>query len=109
MTEVTFDAITRSRHDFTGSFGPTVESELRFYAPFWIVYGGLLIAAARDLRRRVQWVLPLSAVFFAGGVGRALAYVQSGPPHPAFVALMAIELALPLVFVALWAMARRRR
>jgi Domain of unknown function (DUF4345) len=48
----------------------------------------------------------LSSVFFAGGVGRALAYVFTGPPHPAFVVLMATEFVLPVIFIGLWAAVR---
>jgi hypothetical protein len=89
------------------TFGPIFESELRFYAPFWIVYGAILISTARNLPRRLGRVPGLSALFFAGGVGRALAWLQAGPPHPAFAMLMVSELILPLIFIILWQFARR--
>ena len=91
----------------TPPFSPTVESELRFYAPFWVTYGGILIWVARSLAERLRWVPPLAALFFAGGVGRLIAYFADGPPHPAFIQLMAIELVLPVVFVGLWWRATR--
>ena len=97
-----FDRATGVAHPLE-RFGPTFESELRFYAPFWIVYGGVLIATARDLPQHLGRVPALSALFFAGGVGRALAWLQIGPPHPAFLGLMTSELALPPVLVGLWA------
>jgi len=89
------------------AFGPIFESELRFYAPFWVVYGAVLISTARDLPAKLHRIPALSALFFAGGVGRALAWMQAGAPHPAFIALMVIELVLPLIFIACWAIIRR--
>lgn len=92
----------------TPPFSPTVESELRFYSVLWMAYGGLLIWAARGLAARLAWVPPLAGLFFLGGVGRAIAYAVDGPPHAAFVQLMAVELALPLVFLGLWRVARTK-
>jgi hypothetical protein len=106
LTEVTFNSLTGVNHYLTGPYSPTVESEMRFYAPFWIAYGGLLIYVARDLASRGFWIPLLCAVFFAGGAGRAISFFTSGPPHPAFTVLMVIELVLPLVFIALWARVR---
>jgi NADH:ubiquinone oxidoreductase subunit K len=85
---------------------PTMESEFGFYAPLWIAYGAVLIATARDLARTLHRVPILAAVFFAGGVGRALAWARVGSPRSAFVLLMMIELVLPALFIGLWAMAR---
>jgi len=107
-TEALFDAMTASHHPASALYGATAESELRFYAPFWLAYGVALIAAARRLAHRLTWVPVLAALFFAGGVGRALAWFEIGPPHPVFTVLMAIELALPPVFLGLWALARKR-
>jgi hypothetical protein len=106
MTAQLFDQLTGHAHGRSGLTGPTIDSELRFYAPFWIVYGAVLIATARNLGAHLGRVPGLAALFFAGGVGRALAWLQSGPPHPAFVMLMATELGLPIVFLALWALAK---
>jgi hypothetical protein len=80
----------------------TIDSELRFYAALWGAYGLVLVAVGQSLPRRLGWVPGLAAVFFAGGVGRALSMVQVGAPHPVFVVLMAIELALPPAAVLLW-------
>lgn len=83
-----------------------VDSELRFYAPFWMAYGLLLIATARKLNLHLSRVPLLSALLLAGGIGRSLAYVFTGPPHPAFVVLMIIEFVLPAIFIGLWAVVR---
>jgi hypothetical protein len=105
-SEWVYDQISHGSPPFSGPFSATADSELRFYAPFWIAYGAILILTARDLRRLRARVPLLSGMFFAGGVGRAIAYWRAGPPHPAFVALMVIELILPLLFMLLWS--RRR-
>ncbi len=62
---------------------------------------------ARDLSRHLGRFPALSAHFFAGGVGRALAWSQVGPLHPAIVARTASKLVLPLVFIAFCAITRR--
>lgn len=80
----------------------TMDSELRFYAPFWGSYGVLLILAALNPAKRGGWVPWLAAVFFAGGIGRLISLFAVGWPHPAFVVLMAIELLLPPLLIWLW-------
>ena len=89
-------------------FTPTADSELRFYAPFWVLYGAVLIWVAQGLAARLKWVPGLAALFFAGGVGRLISLLAVGPPHPAFTMLMVIELVLPGVVLGLWALLRRR-
>jgi hypothetical protein len=37
--------------------------------------------------------------FFAGGIGRLLAVLLDGAPHPFYVAMLAVELALPPLMV----------
>jgi hypothetical protein len=93
------------RGPLTPPWPPTMDSELRFYAPFWGTYGFLVIAVARDLKRLGRWVPWLALVFFLGGVGRAISIAAVGAPHPVFVVLMAIELLLPPILVALWRLA----
>ena len=107
VTESLYNLVAGGR-DLTRPFTPTSDSELRFYAPFWITYGGLVIWTALDLRRRRGWVPPLALLFMAGGAGRLISYVVAGPPHGAFVLLMAIELVLPVLMLGLWLAARRR-
>ena len=84
-----------------------MDSELRFYAVFWIGYGALLIDAGRNLGTRMDRVAVLLSAFFVGGVGRLLSLQAFGVPDPLFVALMAIELLLPILLVGVWLLARR--
>ena len=86
----------------------TQDSELRFYSVLWVAYGAAVMAVGRRLERRMAWVPPLSALFFLGGVGRALSWLAVGQPHLAFTLLMIVELALPPLFLGLWVLARRQ-
>ena len=101
-TETLFNIVTGGHQPLTGAWPPTMDSELRFYAPFWGVYGGLLLLVAWDLPAKLNWAPPLAAMFFVGGVGRAISYLMVGAPHPVFSLLMAIELVFPLIVLRLW-------
>lgn len=105
--ERAFDALMGRHGPLSEPWPATMDNELRFYAAMWGAYGVLLILTARDLARRASWVPWLAAVFFAGGVGRAISWAAVGPPHPFFLTLMATELTLPVVIVGLWAASAR--
>ena len=106
--EQAFDTVTGHQGPLTPTWPPTMDNELRFYSALWGAYGILLLATARDLDTRL-WLVPwLAAVFFAGGLGRAISWAQVGAPHPLFLSLMAIELILPPIFMLLYARARTR-
>ncbi len=77
------------------------DNELRFYAVFWLAWGVCLVRAARDLAAWAKALPILIGLFFLGGVGRMVSQLQLGAPHPLFVVLMAVELALPPVMFAL--------
>src|SRR6266481_4250764 len=70
FSEAQFNAVTGSTHPLTGPWPATMDSELRFYAPFWGSYGLVLLAIARDLPAKLRFVPPLAALFFVGGAGR---------------------------------------
>jgi hypothetical protein len=79
-----------------------MDSELRFYAALWGAYGILALISSLQFAARRGWVPWLALAFFAGGLGRAISIAQTGAPHPAFILLMAIELVLPPIMLALW-------
>ena len=106
VTQELFARVTSQPHPAAWSPDSTMESEFGFYAPLWIAFGIVLIVTARDLPRTLERVPILSALFFAGGVGRGLAWARAGPPRSAFAFLMMIELITPILLIALWAMAR---
>jgi hypothetical protein len=86
----------------------TMDSELRFYAAIWGAYGILLVLVATNMAAHIDRIPWLAAVFFAGGVGRAISHLVVGPPHPFFTVLMAVELLLPPIIVLLWRQVRRQ-
>ena len=65
-------------------------------------HGLVLLHIARRLPATLGWIPPTAALFFLGGIGRAISWLAVGAPHPFFLLLMVIELVLPLVFLALW-------
>ena len=106
MSERVYAAAT-GRRGASEPWPATMDSELRFYAALWAAYGVVLVQTARAMPTALPRVPWLAAIFFAGGVGRAISWLQVGPPHPFFTVLMAIELGLPPILLALWAAARR--
>lgn len=80
---------------------PTVDGELRFYAPFWLFYGAVAVWVARGLGTRAGWVPALAAVLFLAGLGRLMSHVLVGPPAAMFVPIMVFELVFPAVLLAL--------
>ena len=77
------------------------DNELRFYAVFWAAFGVMLFASGRDMNGKNRQVATLLGLFFLGGIGRIFSILQTGWPHPLFVMLMAVELALPPVLLAM--------
>ena len=107
MAEGAFSAMTGLGGHVREPWPPTIDSELRFYAALWGAYGIVLVWISSSLERRLELVPWLAAVFFVGGLGRALSLAFIGPPHPFFMFLMAIELGLPPLILVLWLAARR--
>ena len=94
-------ATTGMQGDIGDLAGVNVDNELRFYAVFWFAYGWLTLSAARILPDGIRRARLLLGLFFLGGVGRALSWLAVGAPHPLFVILMGIELALPPILLML--------
>jgi hypothetical protein len=78
---------------------PTSDGEDRFYAGIFLCYGVALLWCARDVARKRLFVIFLAAVTFVGGIGRLLSVILVGPPHPFYLAMLAIELGLPPLVV----------
>ena len=106
--EHAFDFVTGGKGAESPAWPAVMDNELRFYAPLFGGFGLLALLAARDFSRYGSFTPWLAAVFFAGGVGRSISLFAVGSPHPFFLALMAIELILPLILVGLWAGLRSR-
>ena len=104
--ESTYNAFTGANAALTGPWPPTMDSELRFYAPFWGAYGVALLAIASDLSRYRRLLVLAISLFFIGGLGRFISWITIGAPHPFFTLLMAIELILPVLIIGIWLPAR---
>lgn len=88
----------------------TVDSEMRFYAAWYVGAGLLLLWSAGNLERALGTVRGMAAVLFVAGLSRALSWLLAGQPHLLSRVLMVIEVALP--FLIVWwhaAVARRDR
>ena len=78
---------------------PTMAGEDRFFAGLLLCFGIALLWCARDVQHKRVHINLLAAVFFVGGIGRLLAVLLDGAPHPFYVAMLAVELALPPLMV----------
>jgi hypothetical protein len=78
---------------------PTMAGEDRFFAGLLLCSGLALAWCARDVQRKGVYINLLAAVFFVGGLGRLLAVLIDGMPHPFYIAMLALELGLPPVMV----------
>lgn len=79
-----------------------VDNEFRFYAVFWVAYGGFLIQTSQNILKYSQRIPFLLGLFFLGGLGRLLSYFAYGLPHTLFTVLLVIELVLPTILYLLW-------
>ena len=86
-----------------------VESELRYFAAFWVAYGGAALWLAPRAAQEQTAVRALAGFMFLGGIARAIAWIDSGRPDDLFVALLVLELVIPPLVIALQARAARTR
>lgn len=80
---------------------PTMAGEDRFFAGLLLCYGIALLWCSRDVQRKRAYVNVLAAAFFVGGIGRSLAVLIDGAPNPFYVAMLVLELALPVLMVVI--------
>ncbi len=85
----------------------TVDSEMRFYAAWYVGAGALFVWAAQNLESAGTIVRGAAAALFLGGVARVLSWAMVGKPHNVAVVLMVIELTLPWLIVAWYRIATR--
>lgn len=84
-----------------GLANPSVESELRFYAAFYVGYGLALLRVAPRADREPAAVRSLGGVLFLAGLARLGAWLAVGTPHRAQIALLSVELGAPPMIIAL--------
>lgn len=79
---------------------PSVESELRFYAAFYVVYGVVALRVAPRADRDTAAVRALAGALFLAGLARAGGWLAVGTPHGLQRGLLVIELAAPPLIIA---------
>jgi hypothetical protein len=103
VTAVTFGGLTV----LTGAAGvlaggpvsASVDSEMRFYAAWYLAAGVLLLRTVARVESEGPTIRTICAVLFLAACARVVSFVAVGAPHPVFVVLMAIEFAIPVVVV----------
>lgn len=101
-TEWLYEQFSATTYPRTIPGSATLDSEFRFYEAFWFSYGIALNLVAFRLEHRLRYVVPLTLVFFVGGVGRLISILVVGFPHPVFVLLAIPEIVLAVIMIALW-------
>ncbi|KAA0080660.1 DUF4345 domain-containing protein [Mycolicibacterium sp. P9-64] len=87
-----------------GPVNATIDSDMRFYALLFAVYGLAFVWCAADIEARGRFANVLGAIFFAGGLARLLAWAVTGQPNWFYVLMVPVELTIPLVN---WALIRQ--
>jgi hypothetical protein len=103
VTAVTFGALTV----LTGAAGvvaggpvsASVDSEMRFYAAWYLAAGVLLLRTVARVESEGATIRAICAVLFLAACARVVSLLAVGAPHPIFLVLMAIEFAIPAVVV----------
>jgi Domain of unknown function (DUF4345) len=91
-----------------GDVTAEVDSEMRFYAVWYVVAGAFLLSATRRVESETWTIRLIAAAFFVAGCARILSWVAVGRPHLSQMVLMVIELILPLVVIPWQASIARR-
>jgi hypothetical protein len=75
----------------------TMDSEDRFYATLFGAFGVALLWCVKDVEQKSRVVYFLLATFFVAGLARVVSIAAVGLPDPFFVAMLALELVIPIV------------
>jgi hypothetical protein len=92
----------------TGSFSPSVDSELRFFAAWYVGAGVLLLRAARRPEAETVLLRGVCAVLVLAASARVLSMATVGRPHDTYIALTVVEYIIAVVVFA-WQHAVTRR
>ena len=77
---------------------PVLDSQDRFYGVAFTLYAAVFWIGAGDPQRYAPILGWAIGLFFAGGLGRLLAWSQHGSPGPVVLVLLGLELLLPPLF-----------
>jgi uncharacterized membrane protein len=73
----------------------SIDSEHRFFASIFLMYGVALLWCAKAVSERRSVFHFLLLTLFVGGLARIVSLSVSGWPHPLFISLGILELAVP--------------
>lgn len=93
----------------TGHRSPILDSELRFYAVWYVVAGLTLWRAKANIVEQAWFIRTVGLAFFVAGLSRIVSWLTLGSPHWTQVVLLVIELVIPLVIIPWQAVASRPR
>jgi Domain of unknown function (DUF4345) len=82
-----------------GPVSASVDSEMRFYAAWYLAAGVLLLRTVARVQSEGPTIRGICAVLFLAACARVVSLLAVGAPHPIFLVLMAIEFAIPAVVV----------
>ncbi|MFI6168405.1 DUF4345 domain-containing protein [Nocardia sp. NPDC051052] len=82
-----------------GDDGATADSQTRFFGAIFLGYGVVWIWAARQTPIPATVIRWLASIFLLGAVGRFISVAVYGWPHWFQIALTAIEVALPPIYL----------
>ncbi len=82
-----------------GTVSPSMESELRFYAAWYVVAGVLALRTVPRIAVERATIRILCAGLFVGGAARLVGAIVVGWPPTMLVVLMALEFVIPAVVV----------
>lgn len=91
-----------------GSVAPSVDSEFRFFASWYLGAGMVLLGTVRRVEASGTAIRCLCALLLVAAGGRALSMATVGAPHPLYTILMAVEIVIPAVIIP-WQTAVARR
>lgn len=76
-----------------------IDSEIRFYAVWYVGAGLLLLRDVRRVETAAFTVRAVATLFFVAGCGRLISLATVGTPHRLTLVLMVIELLMPVVLI----------
>jgi hypothetical protein len=82
-----------------GHVSANVDSELRFFAAWYAGAGVLLLWVRRRVETETTVIRGVCAVLLLAAVGRVVSIIAVGTPHLAFLFLMAVEFAVPVIVI----------
>lgn len=80
-----------------GAVNATMDSDLRFFNVLFTAFGIAFVWAARDIRRHAILINLLGLLFLLGGFARLLAWADGGRPTWFYVAMIPVEIVVPIV------------